>query len=126
MKTILSIDDSQDVLFVQNIVLTRAGYTVHTASSGLEALKKISELKDIDLILLDYEMDKMNGPEFLDTFKQQYPQLFAKIPVVFVTAHDKPPSCLGKSWIPKMKDLTSFLKDVKMNLPSLAETCRTH
>jgi CheY-like chemotaxis protein len=52
-----------------NFILTRAGYQVHTALGGNEALKMISELKEINLILLDYEMDPMNGPEFLAAFE---------------------------------------------------------
>jgi len=112
-KTILAIDDNKETLLIEGAVLTRAGYEVHTALGGKEALKMIGELKDINLILLDYEMDGMNGPEFLAAFEQQYPLLYKQIPVIYVTAHETPPQKLNKSWIPKLRDIDRFVKDVE-------------
>ena len=112
-KIILSIDDNKDVLMLEKIVLTQAGYEVHTAENGQDALDKIKVLEKIDLILLDYEMDQMNGPEFLECFEAQAPARFEKIPVIYVTAYDKPPQKLTKSWIPKLRDIDQFVKDVR-------------
>ncbi len=111
-KKILIIDDNRETLVIENAILTQAGYQVYTAPGGKEALQLISELKEINLILLDYEMDGMNGPGFLEAFEQQFPILFKQIPVIYVTAHDKPPQKLTKRWIPKMKDLDTFVGDV--------------
>lgn len=112
-KTILAIDDNKETLFLEGVVLTQAGYQVHTALGGEAALKIISELKEIDLILLDYEMAGMSGPEFLAAFEKQYPLLFEQIPVIYSTAHERPPPKLGKSWIPKLRDIDQFIKDVE-------------
>lgn len=112
MKTILLVDDSPDTLYVEEMVLTSAGYVVHTASDGSDALLKIKNLQNIDLILLDYEMDGMNGPEFLVAFKKQFPETHRKTPVVILTAHENPKLELGQGWIQKMNDLDQFLAAV--------------
>jgi len=112
-KIILAIDDDKEILDLENVVLTRAGYDVRTALGGSEALKMIEKFKDINLILLDYEMDGMNGPEFIKAFESQYPLESQRIPVIFVSAHDSPPTAMGKSFIPKLKDLDTFVKDVE-------------
>ena len=112
-KTILAIDDDKEILDLEDVVLTRAGYVVRTALSGSEALKILKDLKDVNLILLDYEMEGMNGPEFLTAFEKQYPLESKRIPVIFVSAHDCPPQAMGKSFIPKLKDLDKFVQDVQ-------------
>ncbi|HEY8271989.1 MAG TPA: response regulator [Pseudobdellovibrionaceae bacterium] len=112
-KTILAIDDNKETLFLEGVVLTQAGYQVHTALGGEAALKMIHELKEIDLILLDYEMAGMNGPEFLAALEKQYPLVFEQTPVIYATAHENPPQKLNKSWIPKLRDIDKFIKDVE-------------
>ncbi len=112
-KTILAIDDDKEILVLEDIILTRAGYQVYTALGGKEALIVLKDLKEINLILLDYEMDGMNGPEFLEAFEKQYPVKFKNTPVIFVSAHED--SLLQKTdrtFIPKLKDLDNFVKDV--------------
>jgi hypothetical protein len=44
------------------MLLTRAGHTVHAVASGFEALAALS-LRSFDLVLLDYEMPGLSGPE---------------------------------------------------------------
>ena len=53
------------------------------ANSGANALKILSRAKP-DLILLDYEMPEMNGPQVLETLRAD-PET-ANIPVMFLTA----------------------------------------
>lgn len=112
MKTILAIDDSEDILFLEKMVLTKAGYIVHTALSGTEGLKKITELTDLDLILLDYEMAPMNGPGFLKALQLQSPTVFEKTKIVFASAHENPPSNVTQRWIPKIRDIDEFIKNI--------------
>ncbi len=63
-KKILVIDDEDDVRKVFHRILTRAGYGVIEASNGYEALEKL-ESESVDLIMLDKNMPRMNGLEFL-------------------------------------------------------------
>ncbi|MBS4039290.1 MAG: response regulator transcription factor [Flavobacteriales bacterium] len=55
-----------------------------TANHGLDLLDKLSEDKNIDVILMDIEMPKMNGIEATFEVKQKYPQ----IKIIMLTVFD--------------------------------------
>ena len=58
---LLFVDDEPDMLEMLSLVLKQEGnYTIYTASNGEEALKMMGEL-EIDLILSDNKMPKMNS-----------------------------------------------------------------
>jgi DNA-binding response OmpR family regulator len=59
-EAVLVIDDSPTILKVVQLVLTKAGFVVHTASDGEEGIDKALKERP-DLILLDFVMPKMNG-----------------------------------------------------------------
>lgn len=63
-KTILIIEDEQILQDVYKLVLSSAGYIVHTADDGQEGLAKIKRVHP-DLVLLDIFMPVMDGKEFL-------------------------------------------------------------
>ncbi len=78
---ILVVDDDPRMLKVIRAYL-RDEYDVASAVNGKLALKFL-EKKRTDLILLDYEMPGMKGPEVFKTLKRN-PEL-SHIPVVFLT-----------------------------------------
>ncbi len=81
--TILIVDDEPDVVFFISKVCQPQGYHTITASSGLEALKYLEQLKGkIDVILLDLRMPGMGGIEVLKSIRKNYGDL----PVIIVTA----------------------------------------
>lgn len=55
---------------------------IGTAADAFEAKEKITELKP-DVLVLDIEMPKMNGVEFLEQLMTQYP-----MPCIMVTSHE--------------------------------------
>ncbi len=68
--TILMVDDEELVLEVNASCLRELGYTVFTASSGIEGLQYISDYSDdIDIVLLDMMMPNMNGIETFHRMK---------------------------------------------------------
>ena len=81
-KTLLLVDD--DAVMIRTL---REGlstvYKVIPANSGANALKILERAKP-DLILLDYEMPEMNGPQVLEKIKNN--PATANIPVMFLTA----------------------------------------
>jgi CheY-like chemotaxis protein len=83
MKTILIIDDDEDVCSLVKRMLEREKkYTVLAALSGPAGLE-LAKKKNADLILLDFAMPDMNGLEFLkseDGFK-----LTRVVPVILLT-----------------------------------------
>ena len=114
MFFILSVDDSDDTLMMQEMALTRAGHTVVTSMNGEDALNKISTLPRLDLILLDVQMNGMSGPELLKRIRIQHPNIYTKVPVVFVSAQTEPPPVRGAAgWIRKMTNIDEFVASVE-------------
>jgi CheY-like chemotaxis protein len=63
-ETILLVDDEAPVRQLCAKALTRAGYRVHEACNGPEALRVFDECGDtIDLLLTDMKMPHMTGAE---------------------------------------------------------------
>ena len=60
METILVVDDNRDIVFSVSELLKYEGYTIEKAYDGMEALD-VLERKQIDLILLDVMMPRLNG-----------------------------------------------------------------
>ena len=80
-KKVLVVDDSK--LLHRMFEMMLRGYPLVHAYDGREALDRLAEHKDIDLILLDINMPRMNGLEFLGAVKAN-PEM-ARIPVVIIT-----------------------------------------
>jgi chemosensory pili system protein ChpA (sensor histidine kinase/response regulator) len=80
---ILVADDSVSVRQVITRLLTEQGWQVETAKDGVEALDHLPSFAP-DLIVLDIEMPRMNGYEFLNALNAQ-PDL-REIPVVVLTS----------------------------------------
>jgi DNA-binding response OmpR family regulator len=59
---ILIVDDDPDTVKFINIMLSRLGYSVVAATSGMEALEKV-QVEHPDLIILDVMMPGMDGYE---------------------------------------------------------------
>jgi CheY-like chemotaxis protein len=78
-KSILLVeDDYLDIIQVQRVLdKMNANYTLHTSFNGKDALQLLrgygpEQLKKVpDLILVDINMPKMNGLEFLERIKQE-------------------------------------------------------
>jgi DNA-binding response OmpR family regulator len=81
--TILVIDDSPTILKVVQLVLTKAGFLVHTAADGEEGVAKARETRPA-LILLDFVMPKMNGYQVCRALADS-PDL-KDVPVVLMSA----------------------------------------
>jgi CheY-like chemotaxis protein len=63
-KRILVVDDQREILDVTSLVLQSAGYSTETASTGDEALDRVTS-EPFDLVLLDINMPGMDGWETL-------------------------------------------------------------
>jgi CheY-like chemotaxis protein len=84
-KKVLVIDDSSLIHRMFKLLLPK---TVQVnAFDGREALDRLAEHPDIDLILLDINMPNMNGFELLDLIKKD--AAFANIPVIIVSTEGK-------------------------------------
>jgi len=80
---ILIVDDISANLKVVGGILNNVGYTTTFATSGKQALLRISNSKP-DLIMLDLMMPEMDGLEVCKTIKEN-PD-YQEIPIIFITA----------------------------------------
>lgn len=112
-KSILVVDDSADMLELRKMILEMDGFMVFLAASGAEALKMLKEVK-VDLILLDFSLGDMNGPEFLKHLEMKQPKILKDVPVVFLTGMDKNevPRTKAAGLINKSAGTEQFLKSV--------------
>ncbi len=115
-KTILVVDDDQDLLDLLAFVLSSEGYDVRTASDGQEALDVVED-KMPSLILLDMRMPVMDGWEFASEFHNRFED---GVPIVVVTAAEnaeKRAEEIGASgWISKPFDVGSLIVLVRQQL----------
>lgn len=84
--TILLVEDDRSLRRYLEVVLQRAGYTVITATDGLEAMKATLAAV-IDLVITDAIMPHLNGYEFC-RFLRRHPQL-SRLPIVLLSAADQ-------------------------------------
>lgn len=83
--SILLVDDSPSVRRVLSNLIKNAGWKPITAKDGLDALETLQHTTaQPDLILLDVEMPRMDGYEFLLALKSQ--EAYRAIPVVMITS----------------------------------------
>lgn len=85
-KNILLVDDSLSGRIAQREMLERMGYAVEVASSGMQALTRLTERK-FDMIVTDINMPRMDGYEF--TEKVRAMPATRRIPVIMVTSDVK-------------------------------------
>ena len=84
VTTILIVDDSSTLRRTLALSLQKATYRVLQAKDGKEALSKLEQHPQVNLIVCDIEMPNMNGFEFL-SYRRQKPQI-ANIPIAMLTS----------------------------------------
>lgn len=83
-KTILIVEDDDDIRNVMIDLLESEGYVAQAATNGKEALDLLGTMAKPCLVLLDMMMPIMNGRQFLD--KVMSDVVLAPIPVLIVSA----------------------------------------
>lgn len=80
---ILIVDDHEDNVALLQMMLGAQGYTIMTASDGVQALERIRNAPP-DLILLDVMMPRMSGYEVVEVVRQE--NLGGYVPIMLITA----------------------------------------
>lgn len=112
-KRILIIDDNEDLIETFRTILEMNDFVVLAARGGEEALALLSDVEKMDLILLDMQMGEMSGPQFLEVFEKEQPEVFKNVPVVFLSAMNEIPASKAVGFIRKpMVDIDTFLEAI--------------
>jgi two-component system cell cycle sensor histidine kinase/response regulator CckA len=116
--TVLLVEDEDAVRMGGMRALTSRGYTVHEASSGVEALEVYHELGGkIDIVVSDVVMPEMDGPTLLGELRKLRPD----IKFVFVSGYAEDafaknlPADAKFGFLPKpfsLKQLATVVKEV--------------
>src|SRR5205085_11250985 len=71
-KSLLVVDDEENVAFTVSEVLRREGYQVTTILSGENAIELLRE-KEFDLVLTDLHMESIDGLSVLTELRKRHP-----------------------------------------------------
>jgi CheY-like chemotaxis protein len=103
-KSILVIDDDLAIRVLLQAVLKRMQFNVALAEDGATGLEKLRGDARYDLILLDLMMPKLNGYEFIERVREEFPDDRPHI-IVFTAAGKR-----GVEKIPPASVCNSILK----------------
>ena len=79
---LLIIDDNENMLETLDDILQEKGYSIETAKTGEEAIKKAKE-DFYNVALIDIKLPDMTAIEVLQTFREKYPSRLN----IIITAH---------------------------------------
>jgi len=80
---VLVVDDSRAMRMIIGRSLKALGFDVFEAENGCDALKRLEEIGQADLAMVDWNMPEMNGYEFLCAVREK-PE-YARMRLMMVT-----------------------------------------
>ncbi|MBF2064497.1 MAG: hybrid sensor histidine kinase/response regulator, partial [Calothrix sp. C42_A2020_038] len=83
-KVVLVVDDAISLRQTLSLTLQKAGYQVIQAQNGIEAVEKLQRHPEIELVVSDLEMPRMNGFELLSNVRQN--TSLSEKPVIILTS----------------------------------------
>jgi two-component system chemotaxis response regulator CheY len=83
----LVVDDSRAVRLIVGKILREVGIDVAEAANGREALERMAEYPDVELVLVDWNMPEMNGLEFVCAVRSQ--RQFDAVRLMMVTSESE-------------------------------------
>ncbi|MES2414822.1 MAG: response regulator [Pseudomonadota bacterium] len=122
-RKILLVDDDVRNIFALTSALEAKGVQVEIGRNGFEAISKLDEVDDIDLVLMDVMMPGMDGLEATRRIRQD--PRFQKLPIIAVTAKamkDDQEQCLKagtNDYLAKPIDLDRLFSLLRVWMPTL-------
>ena len=109
-KTVLCADDEVNELTARRLVFESAGFRVHVARNGQQALE-VFQAQPVDAVVLDYFMPGMNGMSVAREMKRLRPE----VPIVVVSGFASLPGetiGLVDAWMQK-RDVEALLRELE-------------
>lgn len=89
-RSVLIVDDDEDILDIFEMTLLEGGYTVETALTGTEALAKAKDLK-FDVAILDIVLPDLRGDKLALKLKKGD----GDVNIIFVTGYANMQDCIN-------------------------------
>ncbi|MBC7913162.1 MAG: response regulator [Pyrinomonadaceae bacterium] len=83
-RSVLVVDDDMRNIFALTSALQEYELNIQIANNGIEALKKLDEFPDTDIVLMDIMMPEMDGYDAMQAIRKQ--SRFTKLPIIALTA----------------------------------------
>jgi CheY-like chemotaxis protein/CHASE3 domain sensor protein len=122
-RTILLVDDDVRNVFALTSALEQRGAHVEVGRNGFEAIAKLNELEEVDLVLMDVMMPGMDGLEATRRIRED--ARFTRLPIIAVTAKamkDDQEQCLAagaNDYLAKPIDLTRLYSLLRVWMPTM-------
>ncbi len=127
-RKILLVDDDVRNIFALTSALEHKGAIIEVGRNGLEALERLSQMPDIDLVLMDIMMPEMDGLEATREIRKN--PAWQKLPVIAVTAKamkDDQEQCLkagANDYLAKPVDLDRLFSLLRVWMPKMERSGR--
>jgi CheY-like chemotaxis protein len=108
MHTVLVVEDDRALRTLMVRTLTEKGYRAMEASDGIEALEKLAADPDIELVVTDIVMPRMNGVELAQQLAAS-----ARARLLFVSAYGKDYTELPASLLEKPFSQAALIAEVE-------------
>lgn len=82
-KHILIVDDSKAVRNLVAFIMKKEGFKVTAAEDGLDGLEKLYSMGQVDLIISDVNMPRMDGFTFIKTVREQ--EAYRDMPIIVLS-----------------------------------------
>ncbi|WP_445234175.1 response regulator, partial [Duganella rhizosphaerae] len=121
-RRILLVDDDVRNIFALTSALEQKGVLVEVGRDGFEAIARLDEVGDIDLVLMDVMMPGMDGLEATRRIRQD--ARFARLPIIAITAKamkDDQEQCLAagaSDYLAKPIDLSRLYSLLRVWMPN--------
>lgn len=122
-RRVLLVDDDMRNIFALTGVLEQKGALVEIARNGVEALEKLNDVADIDMVLMDVMMPVMDGLEA--TRRIRADGRFQKLPIIAITAKamkDDQEQCIkagASDYLAKPIDIDRLYSLLRVWMPAL-------
>ncbi|PTT03433.1 response regulator [Pseudomonas sp. HMWF006] len=122
-RKVLLVDDDVRNIFALTSALEHKGAVVLIGRNGREAIEKLNEVEDIDLVLMDVMMPEMDGFEATTEIRKD--PRWRKLPIIAVTAKamkDDQERCLqagANDYLAKPIDLDRLFSLIRVWLPKM-------
>ncbi|BBP76966.1 MULTISPECIES: response regulator [Pseudomonas] len=122
-RKILLVDDDVRNIFALTSALEHKGAIVEIGRNGREAIEKLNEVDDIDLVLMDVMMPEMDGYEATVEIRKE--PRWRKLPIIAITAKamkDDQERCLqagSNDYLAKPIDLDRLFSLIRVWLPKM-------